>query len=90
MALRSQSVEMKEYLDVVEKQPEIVTQDKAVKFDVERSNRMGFVKMNAELYEILVIMTLGQANTMVKATAARDGVQAWSCIRKHHNKRTVV
>ena len=88
-ALGSQSVELKEYLDVVEKQAEIVTQQKAVEFDQERAKRVNFIKLNSELYEILVIMTEGEAKMMVKATTAGDGVQAWSKLHKHNNKRTV-
>ena len=82
-ALGTQSVEMKEYLDVVEQRAEIMTQDAAIQLDVERARRINFTKINAELYEILVILTEGEAKMMVKATAAGDGVQAWSRLQKH-------
>ena len=39
-ALGSQSVEMKQYLDVVEQRTEIITEDSAIQLDVERAKRI--------------------------------------------------
>ena len=88
-ALGAQSMEMKEYLDVTENQSDIITYKDAVNFDVDRAQKVNFGKMNGELYEILVMMTEGEAKMMVKASSAGDGIQAWSRLHKHYNKRTV-
>ena len=46
-------------------------------------------RQSAELYEVLVMITEGEAKLMVRACDSGDGIQAFSRLSKHYNKRTI-
>ena len=87
-AAGAQCTELKEYLLAVEKHSEVITYAKAVAFDEERAKKANLEKLSAELYEMLVMMTEGEAKLMVKACGAGDGLEAWSRLHKHYSKLT--
>ena len=88
-ALGAQSVDMREYLEAVEKHADIVAYESAAQWNPEKASHVNLMKLNAELYDTLVLTTDGEAKLMVKASAAGDGIQAWSRLCRHFNKRTV-
>lgn len=88
-ALGAQSVELKAYLQGIERQTEVIKYARAVAMDEERAEKVNLEKLSAELYEMLVMMTEGEAKLIVKACIAGDGLEAWSRLQKHYSKRTV-
>jgi hypothetical protein len=88
-ALGAQSVELKAYLQGIERQTEVINYARAVAMDEERAEKVNLEKLSAELYEMLVMMTEGEAKLIVKACIAGDGLEAWSRLQKHYSKRTV-
>jgi hypothetical protein len=89
VALGAQSPEMKQTIEVVEKLPEMVTQDQVRQMDEGRADRIGLEKLSTELYEILVLATEGEAKLMVKTVDTNDGLLAWQKLYGHYNRRTL-
>ena len=44
---------------------------------------------NAELYDVLFVLTAGEARLVVKGVDRQDGVVAWQRLAKHFNRRTL-
>ena len=89
VALGAQSPEMKQTIEVVEKLPEMVTQDQVRQMDEARAERIGLEKLSTELYEILVLATEGEAKLLVKTVDTNDGLLAWQKLYGHYNRRTL-
>ena len=89
VALGSQSVEMKDTLEFIERSavPLTVAQVRAI--SEVHANAIGLEKLNTELYEVLVLNTDGEAKLMVKATEGSDGGLAWYKLYSHYNKKTL-
>ena len=89
VALGSQSVEMKDTLEFIERSavPLTVAQVRAI--SEVHANAIGLEKLNTELYEVLVLNTDGEAKLMVKATEGSDGGLAWYKLYSHYNKKAL-
>ena len=50
---------------------------------------VGLEKVTTELYEMLVLVTEGEAKLLVKSVAECEGLVAWSRLRTRYNRRTL-
>ena len=57
--------------------------------DGEHADRLDLEKVSKELYEVLVTITEGEANLMVKNVINNDGVLAYHRLYRHYNRRTL-
>ena len=49
----------------------------------------GMEKMSAELYQVLTMMTNGEAKTIVKRDDSKDGIKAWTSLVSRFDKRSM-
>ena len=80
--------DMRTVLEVIEGYPEDVDTTKTAAFDPARAERMGLRQRSAELYQVLILKTEGEAKLMVKAVADSDGVRAWQKLHRHYHRKT--
>ena len=52
-------------------------------------DEIDFARRNAELYDVLFLLTSGEARLAVKGVESRDGVMAWQKVHKHFSRRTL-
>ena len=57
--------------------------------DGEYADRLDLEKVSKELYEVLVMVTEGEAKLMVKNVINNDGVLAYRRLYRHNNRRTL-
>ena len=87
----SQCPEMRILMDYVEVNGEkTLTKIREEDPDGERMGRyVGLDKVSVELYEMLVLVTEGEAKLTVKSVQERDGLVAWSRLHSCYNRRTL-
>ena len=89
VTLDSACSDMKETLRVIETVQEDMDVEKVTALDTERAANMNLNKLSKELYEVLVMLTEGEAKIMVRNVRNNDGMVAWHQMYKHYNKRTL-
>ena len=53
------------------------------------ATEIGYEDRNGELYDILYMLTHGEARLVIKAVENRDGIVAWQKISKKFNRKTL-
>lgn len=74
VTLDSASSDMKETLRVIETVQEDMDVEKVTALDTERAANMNLNKLSKELYEVLVMLTEGEAKMMVRTVRNNDGI----------------
>ena len=73
MALGSECPKLLHNLKVIETMPEEMTTRSVYDLDADRADRMGIDKLSKELYEVLVMITEGEAKMMIRSVPDQDG-----------------
>ena len=89
VALGSECPELLQNLKVIETMPEEMTTRSVYDLDVDRADRMGLDKLSKELYEVLVMVTEGEAKMMIRSVPDQDGILAWHRLYRHYNRKTL-
>ena len=89
VALGSECPELLHNLKVIETMPEEMTTRSVYDLDVDRADRMGLDKLSKELYEVLVMITEGEAKMMIRSVPDQDGILAWHRLYRHYNRKTL-
>ena len=50
---------------------------------------MGLDKLSKDLYEVLVMITEGEAKIMIRSVPDQDGILAWHQLYRHYNRKTL-
>ncbi len=57
--------------------------------DEAMADQMEFEKQSKELFEVLAMITNGEAELMVRSVTSQDGIVAWQRLYRHNNTRTM-
>ena len=90
MALAAVSPDMHRTLNVVEALLEEVDTARVRDMDSSRAERIGLIQRSAELFQLLVMKTEGEAKMLVKSVTDNDGVRAWQKLFRHYHRKTFV
>ena len=88
IALSTMSPEMRRTLDVIQDYPTELDLQTTIDLDPERAGRINLTMRAAELFQILVLKTDGEAKLLVKSVPSEDGVRAWQMLHKHYHRKT--
>ncbi len=79
---------MRKTLEVIENLQEEVDLKKCREYDLARSDKINMPQRTAELYQLLVLKTEGEAKLTVKSVPDSDGIRAWQKLHRHYHRRT--
>ena len=82
------SPEMKRCLEVIEAMPEDMNIEAVTALDPERAAKIGLQQRAAELFQILVLKSEGEAKLLTKAVSGEDGLKAWQMLYRHYHRKT--
>ncbi len=88
VALSTQSPEMKKTFEDVENYLGNLDAGTVISLNAQRSEKPNIKQRAAEIFQILVFKTNGEAKLMVKTVEGQDGIRAWQKLHKHHHRRT--
>ena len=88
VALSTMSPEMRLTLDVFQDYPTELDLAATTALDVERAEKLNLAMRSAELFQILVLKTDGEAKLLVKSVPREDGLRAWQLLHKHYHRKT--
>ncbi len=88
IAMATMSPEMRRTIDVIQDMPQELDLASATALDPERAERINLPLRSAELFQILVLKTDGEAKLLVKSVQGEDGLRAWQLLRKHYHRKT--
>ena len=89
VALGSECPELLHNLKVIETIPVEMTTRSVYDLDVDRAHRIWLDKLSKELYEVLVMITEGEAKMMIRSVPDQDGILAWHRLYRHYNRKTL-
>ncbi len=89
VALSAQGPEMKKTLEDVENYQGDLDVDKVISLNPARAEKLNIKHRAAEIFQILVLKTHGEAKVMVKTVDEQDGIRAWQKLRKQYHRRTI-
>ena len=87
VALGSKCPELSHNLKVIETMPEMTTRS-VYDLDVDRADRTGLYQLSKELYEVLVMITEGEAKMMIRSVPDQDGILAWHRLCRHCKRKS--
>ena len=91
MILVTESPEMLKILRAIEARPgadEFET--KTVRsHDEQRADQMELKRQSQEPFEVLAMITEGEAKLRARNVLTQDGIVAWQRLYRHHNRRTM-
>ena len=89
--LGTESPSMLKILRVIEASPGMEEFDAAAvrSHDEGKADAMELEKQSQELFEVLAMITEGEAKLMVRNVSSQDGIMAWQRLYRHHNRRTM-
>ena len=88
IAISTMSPEMRRTLDVIQDYPQELDLAGVTTLDVERAERINLPMRSAELFQILVLKTEGEAKLLVKSVSGEDGLRAWQLLHRHYHRKT--
>ena len=88
-AMGTASMELKDIMDKLEGLDRDEGIDELIIRDPPFADRIGLRKLNYEMYEVLAMLTDGEAQLIVKAVQQNDGLLAWQKLFRHYNRRTL-
>ena len=88
IAISTMSPEMRRTLEVVQEYPTELDLESTTALDPERADRINLATRSAELFQILVLKTDGEAKLLVKSVPREDGLRAWQLLHKHYHRKT--
>ncbi len=59
-----------------------------IAMDPERAERINLTMRSAELFQVLVLKTEGEAKLLVKSVRGEDGIRAWQMLHRHYHRKT--
>ena len=77
IAMATMSPEMWRTLDVIQDYPQELDLKATIVLDPKRAERINLTLRSAELFQILVLKTDGEAKLLVTSVPDEDGVRAW-------------
>jgi hypothetical protein len=89
--LGTESPEMLKILRAIEARPGTDEFDTKVvrTHDEQKADQMEFERQSQELFEVLAMITEGEAKLMVRSVLTQGGIVAWERLYRHHNRRTM-
>ena len=88
IALSTMTPEMRRTLDVIQDLPQELNLEDTIALDPERAEKINLTLRSAELFQILVLKTEGEAKLLVKSVAQEDGIRAWQLLHRHYHRKT--
>ena len=88
IAMATMSPEMRRLLEAIQDYPEDMDHEATSRLDPEQAERMNLPLRAAELFQILVLKTDGEAKLLVKSVPREDGIRAWQVLHKHYHRKT--
>ncbi len=88
VATGTMSPEVKKTIEVVETYPEELDLGGVVALDPDRAVKIGLPQRSAELFQVLILKTDGEAKLLVKSVPEEDGMRAWQLLHRHYHRKT--
>ena len=90
IALRSASPQVSKAVDLVEGNLNVEATGALLELDQVHGDAMaGMEERAAELYEVLCMLTTGDAKSLIRNIAEADGIAAWQVLKKTYCRRTL-
>ena len=90
IALRSASPQVSKAVDLVEGNLNVEATGSLLEVDQVHGDAMaGMEERAAELYEVLCMLTTGDAKSLIRNIAEADGIAAWQVLKKTYCRRTL-
>jgi hypothetical protein len=88
IAMATMSPEMRRTLEVIQDYPHELDLKATIELDPDRAERINLTLRVAELFQILVLKTDGEAKLLVKSATDEDGIRAWQMLHRHYHRKT--
>ena len=82
------SMEMKRCMEAIEGMAEDMSIEAVTALDREKAAKIGLQQRAAELFQILVLKSEGEAKLLIKAVSGEDGLKAWQMLYRHYHRKT--
>ena len=88
IAMATMSPQMRKLLEGIQELPQDMDLESTYAADPAKAEKMNLPLRAAELFQILVLKTDGEAKLLVKSVPQEDGLRAWQVLYRHYHRKT--